>query len=223
MSGRESHDEHLDGELVDLALGLVDGPDRARMATHLSGCAACREEYDDIVGTLREVLAVAPEVEPPIGFDGRVLARLLPPADGPASRLARRRRRWWVAAAAVAIPALLLAGAVLAGSGPEPDRSGAVAELAALDGDPVGTVSVSDLAGRVTMVVAVVDAPPGARYLCRTTLQDGTVVESGPWAPRGGSGAWVVHLPDGTSGDVADVELVVASTDRVWSTASFDR
>lgn len=222
MNGSESHDEHLDGELVDLALGLVDGPDRARMAMHLVGCAACREEYDDIVGTLREVLALAPEVEPPIGFDGRVLARLLPPADGLASRRARRRRRWWVAAAAVAIPALLLVGAVLAGSGPEPDGSGAVAELAGRDGDPVGTVSISDLAGRVTMVVAIVDAPADARYLCRTTLQDGTVVESGPWAPRGGQGAWVVHLPDSAFGDVAEVELVVASTDRVWSSAIID-
>jgi hypothetical protein len=222
VNGRGSHDEHLDGELVDLALGLVDGPDRARMATHLLGCSACREEYDDIVGTLREVLAATPEVEPPLGFDARVLSRVLPQAGDPAPRPAWRRHLWSAAAAAVAIPGLLLVGRALAGSGSEPDRSGEIAELAAPDGDLVGTVSISDLDGRATMVVAVIDAPPGARYLCRTTLQDGTVVESGPWTPSDGRGAWVVPLPDGAADDVADVELVVTATDRTWSAAHFD-
>lgn len=222
MNDLGAHDEHLDGELVDLALGLVDGPDRARMAAHLLECSGCRWEYDDIVGTLPEILAAAPEVEPPVGFDARVLSRVLPQAEDQALRPAWRRHLWWVAAAAVAIPGLLLVGAWLAGSGSEPDRSGETAELTALDGDLVGSVSISDLDGRATMVVAVVDAPPDVRYRCRTTLQDGTVVESGRWTPSDGQGAWVVLLPDGAADDVAEVELVVADTDRTWSAAHFD-
>ena len=87
-------------------------------------------------------------------------------------------------------------------------------------GDPVGTVSLSDVDGKRVMVVAIVTAPDGVSYLCRTTFADGTTSESEAWPP--GSGAWIVDLPASTTSAVETVELVVDGTDRVWSSASFD-
>ena len=45
------------------------------------------------------------------------------------------------------------------------------------------------------MVVAIVAAPDGVSYLCRTTFADGTTSESEAWPP--GNGAWIVDLPAG--------------------------
>jgi hypothetical protein len=151
-------------------------------------------------------------VQPPIGFDERVLARLTPPST------ARRGppRRWIAGAAAAIVVLVALAGmwiASMSDSGPSED----VAALVLADGATVGTVSVSEVEDERVMVVAIVDAPDDVSYTCRTTLADGTMVVSDPW--RAGAGAWLVTLP--STGDVAAVELVVSGTDNVWSTATF--
>jgi anti-sigma factor RsiW len=199
----------VDGdELTELALGHVDGPARARMAAHLLMCTACRHDYDALVAAIEEVLPAVPGVQPPLGFDERVLDRIRP---------RRRRRRWWVAgvaAAALVVVAALGVGWATAGTG---DEEVTAAVLARPDGGEVGSVSLSEVDGDRMMVVAIVDAPPGVSYTCVARLNDGTSVESHPWEP--GAGAWIVPLP--AEGDVTDVDLVVTGTDRVWSSATF--
>jgi hypothetical protein len=87
--------------LPDLVLGLLGGDDRARLLDHLGDCAACAGEASELTGVVDEVVVhLAPPVDPPAGFESRVLARLAPPAPS---------TPWWrrpmtiAAAAAVAI------------------------------------------------------------------------------------------------------------------------
>ena len=170
MDDEQVEPEHADA--VALALGQVDGDRRAAMAAHILACAECRRDYDEAVGVVGELLPAVPAVQPEIGFDERVLARLgveRPPA---------RRRRWLAGLAAIAAAAVILA--VVVGGWlvlRSDDADDAVAALELSDGGaPVGTVSVSEVDGRRMMVVAIVDAPEDVSYTCRTTLSDGVTV-----------------------------------------------
>jgi hypothetical protein len=92
----------------ELALGIADGQERARALEHLSGCADCRRYLDELSTTADELLLLAPEQEPPLGFESRVANAISP---------APRTRRWWrrpVALAATATTAAAIgAGAMV--------------------------------------------------------------------------------------------------------------
>lgn len=83
----------------ELALGATSGEERARALAHLSRCAECRRVVDDLARVTDEVLLLAPQREPPPGFEGRVLSRWR------AQRPARGRRRAIAAAVAAALVA----------------------------------------------------------------------------------------------------------------------
>jgi hypothetical protein len=93
---------------AELALGIADGADRARALRHLAECPECRQSVEELSGVADELLLLAPQHEPPPGFESRVLGRLAPPRTP-------RRRRWRVlmpvvsaaAAAAVAVAVVL--------------------------------------------------------------------------------------------------------------------
>lgn len=209
---------HLGDELVDLALGHVDGQRRAAMTAHLLECPDCRREYDELSAGVNDLVTAAPGVQPPLGFDEQVLARLVGRRPSPT---VTRPRRWWLAAAAVA--ALVTAGVlgVLAGRLGDGDAAEtAVAPIRATsDGRTVGTASVSEVEGAPVLVVALVDAPAGVSYSCRMRLRDGTTVTTDPW-PAVARGAWVVDVPGGDADQLERIELVVTDTDNVWSTAT---
>ena len=64
-------------ELIpELAAGVASGEVRARALAHIAGCPACRRELEEVSATLDELLLLAPEREPPPGFDQRVLSGL---------------------------------------------------------------------------------------------------------------------------------------------------
>jgi hypothetical protein len=91
---------------AELALGIADGEQRAQALRHLAECAECRRAVEELSGVTDELLLLAPEREPPAGFESRVLARLAPARP-------RRSRRLLVpiaaaAAAAVAATAIVL-------------------------------------------------------------------------------------------------------------------
>ncbi|TDE12971.1 anti-sigma factor family protein [Jiangella asiatica] len=62
--------------LVEVATGAASGPDRARVLSHLAECPDCRRELEELTRVADEVLLVAPEHDPPAGFEGAVLARI---------------------------------------------------------------------------------------------------------------------------------------------------
>lgn len=217
-------DPHPADDLVlDLALGAVPEPERARLAHHLSVCSACRSRYDEISGTIEQTLAAAPTVEPRLGFERRVLAAMGMEADHGAGERARPRRRWLLAAAAAVVVLLAGIGVVVATSGTdEPASLGALAPgasyLSTQDGDRVGTVTPSRFDGQPVLVVAVTSGQVGKRYECFLRMADGSRQFAGDWVLESSPAAtWVVSPPP--QGDVTAVELVT-DTGTVWSSAS---
>src|SRR4051812_40612803 len=95
--------EELHTIAPDIALDEVTGTERAAALAHLAGCESCRALVSELAGVADALLLLAPSVEPPPGFESRVLGRLAP-------AVVVRRRPWaWVAAAA-AVAALVGGG-----------------------------------------------------------------------------------------------------------------
>jgi anti-sigma factor RsiW len=93
--------------VAELALGIADGADRAQALRHLAECADCRRELGELSELADELLMLAPEVEPPVGFESRVLALVQPP------RPPRRWRRGLAILAPAAVAAALATTIVL--------------------------------------------------------------------------------------------------------------
>ena len=86
--------------LPELAAGVASGEQRAGALAHLTGCPECRRELQEAATLVDELmLALAPEHEPPAGFESRVLAAL--PVPRPRHRRRPTRRLAVRAAAAV--------------------------------------------------------------------------------------------------------------------------
>ncbi|MGH9064070.1 MAG: hypothetical protein ACRDZQ_02860 [Acidimicrobiales bacterium] len=84
----------------ELGLGVVVGIERAGALAHLETCASCRALVEDMAEVGDSLLGLGPEIEPPAGFEGRLLAR-----RGPAPRPSSRWWRWPALVAAVAVVA----------------------------------------------------------------------------------------------------------------------
>ena len=123
----------------ELALGVLSGRERADALGHLDGCSSCRHLVTSLSGATDELLRTfAPSIEPPAGFEARVLAALTPPRPRDASS-ARRHRT--VAALAVAACLAFLVGALLTlDASPKPAL--AAAEMKTDSGEVVGWILV---------------------------------------------------------------------------------
>ncbi len=84
----------------ELALGILDGAERAELLWHLAGCPRCQEHVNELAGVADGLTRLAPEVEPPLGFSRRVDAAIR-------GRRRRTFRRWATVAVAAAAAAIL--------------------------------------------------------------------------------------------------------------------
>jgi hypothetical protein len=199
----------VDAMAEELALGMVDEPERGELLTHVDGCPRCRALLDDLSATADQVLLIAPEAEPPVGFEARAVAVMDP---GPVvGDMPSRRRRWVAIAAAAAI--LLAVGGLGVGIGrassPTDARAAALdrvdvanvaaAPLTSPEGKRVGGAIVLDGA-RPSLWMSLNDAEPGERYLCELVLADGSRHAVGVWAPKGPGHTWSVELDHSTAG-----------------------
>ena len=79
---------------AELALGVLTGRERARALAHLDRCEECRENVRQLTVTGEELVGLLPAIEPPAGFESRVMERLglgipgLVSAPAPAQALA---------------------------------------------------------------------------------------------------------------------------------------
>jgi hypothetical protein len=89
----------------ELALGIVEGEERGRALEHLAGCPECRRRVDELAEVADELLLLAPHKEVPVGFESRVLGRVLP---SPPPRRRRRRLALVLAPAAAAVAAVAI-------------------------------------------------------------------------------------------------------------------
>jgi hypothetical protein len=77
---------------AELALGVLTGRERARALAHLDQCDACRENVRQLTVTGEELVGLLPAIEPPAGFETRVMERLGLGTPSPAPAPARARQ-----------------------------------------------------------------------------------------------------------------------------------
>lgn len=95
----------------ELALGIVSGSERASALAHLGHCAACRRLVDELATVADPLLLLAPEAEPSIGFESRVLAATADAERARPTVLGRKRRRFPSVRVIAAAAAVLIAAA----------------------------------------------------------------------------------------------------------------
>jgi hypothetical protein len=138
MNGHDA----LHANAAELALGLLSGGERAEALAHLDGCQSCRTLVEDLSDVADGLLLLAPEHEPPAGFESAVLARV-------GERPARRRRRWLLPAVAAVVAAILGVSGFVAGrqrQGSRLDREYADA-LKQLGGQALAAATLVDAGG----------------------------------------------------------------------------
>jgi hypothetical protein len=84
----------------ELALGILGGAERAEVVLHVNECVRCQAAVVELTEAADVIPQLAPEAEPPLGFEDRVLRRL-----GADRR--RSRRRWTASIAAAAAAAAI--------------------------------------------------------------------------------------------------------------------
>ncbi len=215
----EVFDSHAD----ELALGLLGEPQRTGLLAHAARCPACRALLDDLAAVGDRLLLAAPELEPPAGFESRVLDRLPAPTGAgdtgasatsghrraPAwARGGRRHRPGWRATAAAGVA--LVVGAVAATvivTGRETGDVDAEGAIVTASGQEVGEIRL--LTKPVPHLLITVPNPqgaPGVRF-CELQRPDGSWVRVGSWeAVDIASGVWAAGI---------DPSLLDASAMRV--------
>ncbi len=186
-------------DLAELALGVLTGRERSRALSHVDACPRCSEELELLSRAADALVAVAPEAEPPLGFETRLFERL--GIDATPARPRRPRRAWIPASIAAAIAALAIGLGLGLSSSSTPNQSaetthrGGAVEAAALmeNGRNVGRVAV--FGGRKPWLQMTL-ADSGARGVvhCVVVTDKGTTHQVGTFAVSEGYGAWQAPL-----------------------------
>lgn len=185
--------------IPELALGRLDGAERAEVLLHVHGCARCQSVLDDFSGVADLLARSAPEGEPPPGFDRRVLAAMRSGRSADRRNLRRRALAIGAVAAAAAILSVAVVRIVDAGRAGDQASSPALrtAPMVGGGGLIVGRVVVSS--GEPAAVVVTVDyALPDGAYQVELQTTTGTTDRAvGTIAIADGQGSWTgtVTLP----------------------------
>jgi hypothetical protein len=193
---------------AELALGVLGGAERAEAIMHVNGCARCQALVNEYTEIADAIPLLAPEMEPPPGFEERVLA----------SEHARRRRtrRRWVASLAVAAAA----AAILSITIVRVVESGSEAAAPVLHGVPAEARMVSDTTSSPagwayvtnghSVAIAVGYGVPTGEYEVRVQPVDGPTVTIGTMQIADDRGSWtgrsVLELGDGSTISLVDVQ-----------------
>lgn len=205
--------EHQEA-LSELALGVLTGRHRTQVLAHVESCPYCAEELEQLSRAADAVVQVAPEAEPPLGFEVRLFERM-----GVADVRRRHRfhpSRWAVGAlsAAAAVAALAVGLSLGLSSSPAPVHNAAPAR---------GVVSASlvehgAVVGRVTthagtepwMSMMLFDSGAHGPVSCDVVTSDGVRHHVGSFVARKGYGAWAAPLHVDPQ-DIRSAEIVAPS------------
>jgi hypothetical protein len=182
----------------DLALGLLDGAERADALEHVHRCPSCQAVVAELSGVADLLAQLAPEAEPPPEFGHRVVA---------AMRHDRRvRRRWITAIAAVAAAAAMGAvGIVRIVDANRPAPEAAAPQLRSTpmrgaDGLRVGRV-VTTAGSPASAAVTVDYAVPDGDYRLVVRWGNNITTDVGSMLVHDGRGSWTgpVATTDGAA------------------------
>lgn len=212
---------------AELALGILDARQRSLLLEHARGCPVCWRELLDFDEVSDRLLDLSPPVEPPAGFETRVLARLGHPVGQPGAQERRWSRMVQLPAAVTIAVALAMGGFALGRSGGAGSSTGGRVHV----GVP-GTLRTAQLwagtepAGRAVASVGpdpwiamAVSLPSGDRWVtCSLRIRGGRTVRVGSFQLSGGYGYWATALPVAAS-SVVGAQL--ASSGRIVARATF--
>jgi predicted anti-sigma-YlaC factor YlaD len=183
----------------EFALGLLDGDTRAEVVHHIDGCPACRTVVLELAETADAMVLLAPEAEPPAGFERRVMDQI----TGGARRARWRTTRLVALVAAAAVIISVVTVRVVESTRSDPVAAVAMVPMVGNGGVTVGQVEVNDPGtGAGTRLAVTVDyALPDGDYRVVLAPDQAAHRVLGTMAVAGGRGAWSgsTSLPDGAT------------------------
>jgi len=200
--------EAIADDLTELALGTLAGRRRSEVLEHVGSCERCRIELDQLAVVVESVQQLAPRVQPPLGFEVRVVEKFRATANS------RHRRRRRVASLGAVAAVTLLAfgfGTVVAPEASDRKES-AGSEVVKADfragGEDMGDLFVSS-GSPGWVVVTIHDETDDLRgtVTCNVILAGGQVETVGVFEVTGEYGAWSAPLPT-SGGDVRSAQLI---------------
>ncbi len=190
-------------ELPELALGVLTGRDRARVLAHVDSCPRCADELEHLARTADTVVQMAPEMEPPLGFEVRLFERM-GVAESPRRRFGRHVPRWMPVAAAAAVVALGLGLGLGLSSSPSTSpptvaqrghsaRPPVVSAALVDGGHTVGHIVASGGA-RPWMSMMLADSSARGWVSCVVVTDTGQRETVGTFVVKAGYGGWTAPL-----------------------------
>ncbi len=201
-------EEHVEA----LAIGELAEPEASRLLAHAGSCPSCQAQLDTVSGLVDSLLQLTPRVEPPAGFESRVLGRLHVGTSAPAALW----RSFIVAAACIAalLGGVALGNTALSGADDSANVSaGTVARsgtIAARDGSSLGSAQL--VSGAEPFVLVTIDNPTNssATVWCELVLASGQSVTVGSWGYDDvAAGVWAVGI-DRALLQAGDMRIVAA-------------
>jgi hypothetical protein len=190
-----SHDDFQD-DLVEFALGILDGRARAALVDHVESCPDCTERLQELSATADLLMYVPVGVEPPLGFESGIIERI---RQAQPLRSRWRPRGWQLLAAAAVVGVSFGLGWTLDHAVSTPttpvQAAGAMQQrVLEASGHDVGTVYA--YSGSPAWMFVTVDAK-GAPSTVRCTIitTSGTHRFIGTFALASGQGSWGATLP----------------------------
>jgi hypothetical protein len=190
--------EAFSDDLALLALGTLSGRERAIVLSHLEGCALCSEEVEQLSLVADSLLPLAPEVNPPAGFEVRVFERMgiEVPSRGRPALSGPRRLVLGVAAAVVALGGAFGVG-LWVDHAPAPAPAQAAPALFEAD-----LTSANHYRGEIYLaqghpgwLFMTVDGAGTTGYVtCRLETQSGVDIMVGKFWLSGGTATWASAL-----------------------------
>ncbi len=194
-------------QLAELAVGGIDASERNDLLSHTAVCASCQMALEQMTTVADRVLDETLEIEPPPGFEQRVLSHLYAaPLVAVSAPRARVRTAVLVACALAAgsIATVLVANAARDRDLAQTRPSAAVHAvrhgiLIRKDGRPNGQVVLVDQPRAMVIVTIDHPRPFTGRVSCELELPNGQKSVVGSWSYDDvESGAWAVGIPDET-------------------------